>query len=175
MGEIFFTSDLHFFHHNIIRFCNRPYVDVDHMNWMLVKNWNSVVSNADTVWLLGDVSFGSPEKTLDLLGNLNGKINLIPGNHDRKGRASQTPWEVRCNVYPPYHLVKYDRVNKFVLCHFPFASWESGYINLHGHSHGTYPSKFMQHDVGVDVNKYTPLHIEDAVKRAVGKPKEVLY
>lgn len=167
----FFTSDLHFFHQNIIQFCNRPWADVSQMNQGLVKNWNNVVSSKDTVWVLGDVSFGNPAETLDILGDLKGKINLIPGNHDRKGRAEKTPWEVRCNIFPPYHLLKQDN-RKFVLCHFPFHAWERGWINLHGHTHGTYASKWMQHDVGVDVNNWTPLLLEDAVKRALGNGKK---
>lgn len=173
--ETYFTSDLHFFHHNIIKFCNRPFADVEHMNAELIKRWNSVVTERDTVWVLGDVSFGKPIPTMEILHQLHGKICLVPGNHDRKGSASATKWEDRCSVYPAYHLLRIDKKKRFVLCHFPFSSWERGWINLHGHTHGTFNSKWMQHDVGVDVNNWTPLHIEDAVKRAMNKQEEILY
>lgn len=175
MAEHFFTSDLHFFHHNIIKFCGRPYADVDHMNFSLIKNWNEVVGEEDVVWVLGDVSFGKPEETLEVLGELSGKIHLIPGNHDRKGKASQTPWEVRCNIYPAYHMERFSKNVKVVMCHFPFHSWERNWYNFHGHTHGTYASKYMQHDVGVDVNNYAPIHLDDVVKRARDKETKELY
>lgn len=54
----FFTSDTHFGHANIINLCNRPFKDVNHMNNMLVENWNSVVSDDDTVFHLGDFALG---------------------------------------------------------------------------------------------------------------------
>ena len=40
---VFFTSDTHFNHTNIIRFCSRPFKDVEHMNETLIANWNRVV------------------------------------------------------------------------------------------------------------------------------------
>jgi calcineurin-like phosphoesterase family protein len=170
----FFTSDTHFFHKNIIKYCNRPFVDVDNMNKRMIKNWNAVVTNNDTVWHIGDVSFGKPGETLGILGALNGKINLIPGNHDRVGRCVEKDLAVRCNIFPPYYLFKQNGF-KFVLCHFPFSSWERGYINLHGHTHGIHKSKYMQHDVGVDVNNYVPISLEEAVTRATNKPVENHY
>lgn len=73
-----------------------------------------------------------------------------------------------------YHRLKING-HKFVLCHFPFYSWERGYINLHGHTHGTYQSKYMQHDVGVDSNNYAPISLDDAVNRALDKKDKELY
>lgn len=174
MSKIFFTSDTHFFHNNIIEYCNRPYGSVEHMNNSLVKNWNSVVSQEDTVWLLGDVSFGKPKETLELMSQLNGRICLVPGNHDRKGRTETKDLEDRCDVYPPYHLLRVESY-RFVLCHFPFESWERGYINLHGHTHGTYKSKFMQYDVGVDSNNYCPILMQDAISRSIEHKKDDIY
>lgn len=175
MANIFFTSDLHFFHHNIISFCNRPYRDVDEMNDCLVANWNGVVGMADVVYVLGDVSFGKPDATLELMSELNGAIKLIPGNHDRKGRCTIEDLSLRCDILAPYELLRISKSVKFVLCHFPFASWERGWINLHGHTHGIHPSKYMQHDVGVDVNKYRPISVEEAKDKAKNKPVEDLY
>ena len=56
--HIFFTSDTHFDHKNILRFCNRPWETVEEMNQGLIDNWNSVVGPDDIVFHLGDVSFG---------------------------------------------------------------------------------------------------------------------
>lgn len=176
--KTFFTSDTHFFHENVIKFCNRPYESVEQMNQALIANWNKVVAHEDHVWFLGDFSFGKIPETEGILYRLNGIKHLITVNHDRKGRCQGLDWSKHFVDQHDYYRLKIGN-NKFVLCHFPFSSWERGYINLHGHWHSTpadYHSKWMQHDVGVDMNNYTPLVLEDAIKRSVdGKEKVKHY
>ena len=58
-SRVFFTSDTHFNHANIIRFCNRPFKDVSHMNEAIISNWNRVVGPEDIVFHLGDFCLGS--------------------------------------------------------------------------------------------------------------------
>lgn len=181
MTKTFFTSDTHFFHENIIGFCNRPFGSVDHMNDALIKNWNMVVSEKDHVWFLGDFSFGKDNQTEGILQQLKGIKHLVVGNHDRKGRSQalfNKNWE-RCFVdRHDYTRLKVDGY-KLVLCHFPFASWERGYVNLHGHLHNAagYKNKYRQYDVGVDANNYTPVILEDALKKAEAgdKPENNYY
>lgn len=174
MSNIFFTSDLHFFHENIIKFCNRPFGSVEHMNESLIENWNKVVTYKDEVWVLGDVSFGNVQDTELILSRLNGRMHLITGNHDRKGRCEKLDWSKYFLSQDDYLRLKVNG-HKLVLCHFPFSSWERGYINLHGHTHGTYQSKFMQHDVGVDSNGYAPISLEDAISRAIDGKVDDIY
>ncbi len=174
MSNTFFTSDLHFFHKNIIEFCNRPYTSVEDMNKKLVENWNNKVSATDKVYVLGDVSFGKPVDTLEVLAELKGHIYLVPGNHDRKGRTTVDDLSALWKILPEYSLLKLSPTYKFVLSHFPFHSWERGWVNLHGHTHGTYPSKYMQHDVGVDVNDYVPISAEEAYTKAMSEDKSKL-
>lgn len=76
----FFTSDTHFGHANIIRFCNRPFRNVEEMNEALIENWNLVVSEDDTVFHLGDFAFGGSNVWKSIIPRLNGHINLIIGN-----------------------------------------------------------------------------------------------
>lgn len=170
MTKTFFTSDCHFYHKNIIDFCKRPFGSVEHMNESLINNWNSVVENQDHVWMLGDFSFGSYEETATILEQLKGHKHLIVGNHDRKGRADKLfnrDWADYFVDSHDYFRLKVDG-EKFVMCHFPFASWERGYINLHGHLHSPagYQNKYRQYDVGMDANNYTPILLSDVVKRA---------
>jgi calcineurin-like phosphoesterase family protein len=180
MSKTFFTSDLHFWHNNVIGFCNRPFDSVEHMNKVLIENWNMVVGKEDHIWVLGDFSFGTYQQTEEILSQLNGIKHLIVGNHDRKGRAEKLfnrDWEKWFVEKHDYFRFKHT-LGKFVLCHFPLASWERGYINLHGHIHSvpdTYKPKWMQWDVGVDLNNYTPILLEDVIKRAESGPKEILY
>ena len=56
--HLFFTSDTHFDHKNIIRYCNRPFSSIEEMNNFLIKRWNATVGPDDTVFHLGDVTFG---------------------------------------------------------------------------------------------------------------------
>ena len=81
---LFFTSDTHFGHENIITFCNRPFESIEEHDRVLIQNWNSVVTPDDTVFHLGDFCFGNGYKWYEILGQLNGHIYLIRGNHDDK-------------------------------------------------------------------------------------------
>jgi calcineurin-like phosphoesterase family protein len=83
---IFFTSDTHFGHHNIIKYCGRPFKDANDMNESFIRNWNSVVGVDDDVYHLGDVSFMSKQQTINIIKKLNGRIYLVSGNHDRNYR-----------------------------------------------------------------------------------------
>ena len=179
MSKTFFTSDLHFFHSNIIQFCARPYGSVEHMNDCLIENWNMVVDHNDHVWVLGDISFGDYGQTADVLAQLKGHKHLVIGNHDRKGRAEK----LFNRDWKDFFVEKHDylrlKINgeKFVACHFPFQSWERGYINVHGHLHSLkgYQNKYRQYDVGVDANDYAPILLEDVVKKANNGVKGVDY
>ena len=82
--KLFFTADTHFNHANIIKFCNRPFKSVEQMNETLITNWNSVISEDDIVFHLGDFCLGGAAEWTKLLDRLNGKIYLILGNHDLK-------------------------------------------------------------------------------------------
>ena len=62
---VFFTSDTHFNHTNIIRFCSRPFKDVEHMNETLIANWNRVVGPDNIVFHLGDFCLGGSAEELE--------------------------------------------------------------------------------------------------------------
>lgn len=78
---IFFTSDHHFCHANIIKYCKRPFESVDQMNEEMVRRWNEVVGDEDTVYYLGDFSLA--KQAVELFARrLNGEKHFIMGNHD---------------------------------------------------------------------------------------------
>lgn len=87
------TSDLHFRHNNIIRYCNRPWSNVDEMNEGLIERWNASVSNDQSVIIVGDVALVSSatscEQVVGFLKRLNGRKTLVKGNHDTKLRIFQ--------------------------------------------------------------------------------------
>lgn len=134
--NIWFTSDTHFYHTNIIKFCNLPFSYVEEMNETIIDNWNKKVKPGDLIYHLGDVIFGSPEQTRATLKRLNGDKILIQGNHDNKHRL--TPYFDSIHDY--LFLKNIGKSQKhFVLFHYPIEEWASKYhgsIHLHGHSHG---------------------------------------
>lgn len=151
--RIFFTSDTHFFHRNIIKYCHRPFASPDEMNRAIVAIWNRQVGRNDRVYHLGDVSFGGLSETFQLLAQLNGEICLISGNHDDALTADPYLRE-RFAFIRPYHEEKmYGR--EVVMCHYPIAQWRNaqrGAWHLYGHTHGCYEMHSAALDVGIDAH-----------------------
>ena len=160
MSNKWFTSDTHFDHANVIRFCNRPYKHKDEMNEAMIQNWNSVVDHKDTIYHLGDFAFNkNPEK---FFHRLNGNKILIKGNHDRQP-TFRCPW----SAVHAYYELKLD--GRFIiLCHYAFRAYNKshhGAYNFFGHSHGSLPCNSQQVDVGVDCWDYTPVSLEQIEER----------
>lgn len=159
--NIFFTSDTHFGHQNIIKYCDRPFEDVVTMDAKLVIAWNEKVGLNDTVYHLGDMAFNNYER----ISELNGNIKLVPGNHDHE-RAKKVMHLVQ-EVLPEVHYLKISKSQRFVLCHYPFESWRREYkFHLHGHTHGTSGVKTNRLDVGMDaVQVFAPLSLDEIMER----------
>ncbi|MEJ7707010.1 MAG: hypothetical protein WKF82_06805 [Nocardioidaceae bacterium] len=81
---VYFTSDTHFSHANIIRLCNRPFADVDEMDEAIIERWNATVTSADTVYHLGDVALGQLSQSLP-------KVGPSPRSQDLGSRQSRSP------------------------------------------------------------------------------------
>ena len=154
MGNTYFTSDTHYGHKNILKFCpeSRPFTDVDEMNEALVDRWNAVVNHDDEVYHLGDVSFTKEGKTLGILSRLNGTKYLVEGNHDKLSPEMRAQWA----WVKDYHELKLNG-KKLIMFHYPIEYWNGGHYkgdrqtwHLHGHSHGGSTFKPGRLDVGVD-------------------------
>lgn len=172
MSDVFFTSDTHFGHTNIIRFCNRPFASVQEMDEALIERWNARVGDADVVYHLGDFTLSNRETARRVLARLRGHIKVLgyPWHHDRGWvpttlgpspylSASGHPVE----ILPPLlttSLPHDGRRQPIALCHFPLAQWDRrhhGAWHLHGHSHGTFTGDGAVLDVGVDCHGYAPV------------------
>lgn len=173
----FFTSDLHFGHSNIIRFCERPFSNADEMDAALIKNWNETVHAHDNIWVLGDVSFHHPQRTFEILSELKGFKRLVYGNHDKSIRKQKHLHDCFNEVYDLRECwLQDEEVTTAVyvtMCHYPMLSWNRSYhgsIQLHGHVHARQPfqpnATARRYDVGVDANNFRPVslrHIIDSV------------
>ena len=180
--KVFFTSDTHFYHSNIINFCGRPFKNVEVMNETLIANWNSVVGPDDIVFHLGDFCLGGSAEWINILNRLNGKIYLIVGNHDIKN--------LRQGYYSRFeHIAMQMHIEvgkqKIYLNHCPFLCYGGAYRDtwqLFGHVHTSKQNSGIdaprlhmlfptQYDVGVDNNNFTPVSFEE-VKRIIERQVE---
>lgn len=167
--NIWFTSDTHFYHANIIRFNGRPFADVNEMNEELIRRWNEIVHKDGIVFHLGDFCLGHPRDWNDILSRLHGRIYLILGNHDMK------------NIKGGF-MHRFERVTQqmtirvggqsIILNHNPFLCYGGSYRDvwqLFGHVHSGPREKTgldlprlkmlfpLQYDVGVDNNDFRPV------------------
>lgn len=166
MNDVWFTSDPHYGHSNIIKYCNRPFSNVAEMNEALIQNWNSVVKPNDHVYLLGDVCFLQPSAAKKLLSRLMGQIFLVKGNHDKEKFLAECSG--RFEWVKDYFELNHNK-QKIVLSHFPFLTWNKshhGSWNLHGHCHGSLPDDphSLRIDVGVDCHGFRPISIDEIAK-----------
>jgi len=164
---IYFTSDEHFGHKNVLTLCNRPFDSLEEMEEAYIARWNERVKPEDTVYILGDFAFrASLDRCYQLLSTLNGKKHLIRGNHDK--RYDPQFFE---SIHDLYEL----KVNNksVVLCHYPLEEWPGyfrGAYHLHGHQHNQpeynqlmRDKGLRRYDVGVDANKGTPVSLDEII------------
>lgn len=170
--KLFFTSDTHFHHKNIIEFCNRPFGDERIMDFALISNWNKVVPKDGIVFHAGDFAMTSRIDYIEsIVSQLNGKIYLTLGNHDWQNRFDrQVVRDIFHQTDDMFYLTVRDEeldgghVN-FQICHYPFLYWRRGSYMLHGHVHSgpfstaneVVPYHSMRYDIGVDNCDFTPI------------------
>ncbi len=156
--EKWFISDTHFFHNNIIKYCDRPFSDANTMNEIMVKNWNSVVGKNDYVYHLGDFWMGGSSKDRnDLLYALNGEITLIVGNHDDiRDMSAKTRFR-------KIELWKGFKEGNFTCVHIPLGleHLRDGAFCMHGHIHNNLKDDPHYINVCVEHHDYTPVHMDE--------------
>lgn len=169
MNNVFFTSDLHFDHQNIMRFCpeTRRFDSVEAMNEGIVENWNKTVRPNDTIYILGDIAF-NPQRGIQWVKRLHGKKHLLRGNHDRKFLKQPDAFCLFESISDYSNINVGDR--QIVLFHYPIWEWDGafrGAWHFHGHVHGKQigvPGKIF--DVGLDTtlvkgNELRPFSLDE--------------
>lgn len=189
-SKIFLTSDTHFFHEAIIKYCDRPFKNAEEMNYKLIEAWNKKVPQDGLVFHLGDFAWGGYEFWKKIREQLNGDIILIKGNHDIKNMSSTAEQELF--KYVTWQMLIEIEGRKVLLNHFPFLCYAGVYREpkklvyaLFGHVHSgpgkkgediprlvhTYPT---QYDVGVDNNEYEPIswyEVNEKIQKQLLKSK----
>lgn len=168
----FITSDLHFYHQNIIKFCPETrghYKDTDDMAAGMIAEWNMEVSPEDHTYILGDVAFCGAGKAADLMQQLNGAKTLIVGNHDEKLILKQEFRDCFVEIVH-YKTIRYG-LHYIVMMHYPVAKWDQqhyGSLHFHGHMHGKHTGmeSLRARDVGYDATGRVVLSLDMAVAAA---------
>lgn len=166
---IFFTSDTHFGHKNIIHHCARPFGSVEEMDDKLIENWNARVRPDDDVWHLGDFCFRNAKNAETYLLRLNGRKHLVWGNHDPDKVRTLPHWASS----QPYAEIKINR-QRIVLFHYAMRVWNQshrGSIQLFGHSHGNLNGTHRSLDVGCDCWNYRPVAFGEILERLGSLPE----
>ena len=184
--KIFFTSDLHFGHENVIRFDNRPFNTVEEMDEEMIKRWNAKVRKGDIVYVLGDFIWkAATNEAVSIIRRLNGQIILIKGNHDRflhnaaakKALAGIKDYDDICVT------LEDGTTRRCILSHY-FIPFYNGHryqaIHLHGHSHLTEEAAeevrittelnekgydLKNYNVGCMYWNYTPVTLDEILER----------
>jgi calcineurin-like phosphoesterase family protein len=159
----FFSSDHHFFHANIIRYCNRPFSSVEEMNEALIQRWNAVVSPDDSVYYLGDMFMGQKKDWPGIRSRLNGLVFFVVGNHDRKKILQDMGFECVVDKLCIEHQGD-GKVSRVLLQHQPnFAVASEFDFHFCGHVHEKWRRKGNIVNVGVDVWDFTPRTFDELV------------
>ena len=172
----YLISDIHFGHHNILEFCNRPFANVDIMNETIFENWNATVTDEDIIIFVGDFAFAPKSVARMLWENLNGQKIMILGNHDKKmkncypERVSDDLNEIHTLTYKGYEI----GVN-----HFPPKGWANvlpdNKLFIHGHVHSNQPTTLKNvFNVSCEMTEYKPIFIDEVIKRIKKQNKSLV-
>jgi calcineurin-like phosphoesterase family protein len=155
--NVWFTSDTHFGHNNIIQYCRPQFLNVDDMEQALIERWNATVGAQDLVYHLGDFAWKT-EDAKRVRPLLNGTIRLIVGNHD------DIPALAAAGLFQRIYLWRQFREIGLTASHIPMRldQLRHGSKNLHGHVHGNLEGLEEFHrDVSVESTNFTPVHFDE--------------
>jgi len=167
MTKIFITADQHFFHGNIIKYCNRPFKSLEQMNETIIRNHNERVKPNDIVYHIGDFCFrnsnnsrgeGTRTTAEEYIQKLNGRIVFIKGNHDQNNSLKTVIESM---------VINYGG-KRMWLIHDPKYARADYSINLVGHIHNNW--KFQRREdsiiinVGVDVWGFKPMKLQEIIR-----------
>ena len=155
----YFISDIHFGHKNVIRFCNRPFKTVHEMNSQIVEKWNKKVTDADKVYVVGDVFLCDINEASSWINKLNGYKILIKGNHDYGERKM-----LEAGFDEFHRKLEYTMPDgrKALIQHFPLPDCllDDYDLMIHGHIHIADKVIGKKINVSCDIWNYEPISID---------------
>ncbi|MNH11316.1 hypothetical protein D3C79_708280 [compost metagenome] len=176
----FFTSDLHFFHKNIVEYSGRPWTSEEQTE-TIIERINAKVGKGDELYHLGDFAFRNDkqvQQVVDIINRLNGKITFIRGNH-----CPSRLWNAIGNMNIPRvtEICDYKRIKvgqqQINMFHYPMEVWDKmhhGAWHLHGHCHGSLPAVGKRLDVGLDNHPDFQVFSYDEIEAHMAKQEFVI-
>lgn len=201
MQKHYFTSDLHFYHKNILKFCNRPVGLLTNEDWIFKQIVQ--IPRGSTLWHLGDLCFSNAELENVLrfiIVECGLELNLIMGNHDDKQETQRVINKImlehsQLNLLQPKIMDYYEisakfmksilgadykerlgvEADKIVIFHFPIQEWNKchrGSLHFHGHCHGNMNNNAMVNRIDVGIDSIgSIMSLEDVIKELVKRNK----
>jgi calcineurin-like phosphoesterase family protein len=171
-GRVWIWSDTHFWHDNIIRYSDRPFLSIEEMNDIMLRNHNELVGPDDMVFWLGDFGFGQDDVLNRLLEKFNGYKILILGNHDvNRGRLRELEFD-------EIHVSRLETIGdvQLALTHFPVRGLPRPVVNVHGHEHsrGRHYTGVQHLNVCCELTGYRPRSWDDVVAEATERRAEMV-
>lgn len=175
---MFFTSDLHLGHANVLPI--RPQFScIEEHDDYLIDQWNSKVTRRDEVYILGDFSFRAEKPVAAYLSRLKGKKHLIIGNHDGHWMKQIGDLGEYFVSVEQLHTMKFQK-KQLTLCHYPMLEWpgsryaaaETSFL-IHGHIHNLTDTPVFAHirqhqphalNAGVEINDFAPVTFEELLE-----------
>ena len=169
---IYYISDLHFGHRNVIGMDGRPFESIEEMDETLIWRWNERVTDEDDVYIVGDFAYRNGNTASWYLRQLKGRKHLVIGNHDRLTIQDPKAMAYLASVEKMNRVIDNDR--KVSLCHFPVAEWTGkrhGGYHVHGHLHNRRDEvyEFMSRydkalNAGCMLNGYRPVTLDELIE-----------
>lgn len=166
--NIWFVSDHHFLHHNVLNFTTasgaklRPFNSLDDMHDEIIEKHNAVVKPDDVVYMGGDVTWKTNRSAAALINALNGQKRLVIGNHD------DVNFLIKTGAFHRFYLWKYFPEYDFIFSHVPLheRDLKRTKFNVHGHTHDLVINDRRYMNVCLEQTRFRPVHI-DQVKRTL--------
>lgn len=176
--KLYFWSDQHFFHNNIIKYSNRPFRNVGEMNKNMFENYKKHIKDDDVVIFGGDLAFGHIEEINEMLCEMPGTKILIIGNHDFENNGELKKYR------------KFDFMSSFInfkikdlqnndidvlLSHYPIHSkhLNNKKINIHGHIHEKLAGEFNI-NISVEHTAYSPVLLNTKIQELFMKDENIV-
>ncbi len=164
MYDIWFISDTHFFHSNMLKFVDKngqrvrhQYQSIEEMHEDMIAKWNARVKPEDHIWHIGDVTFRYDGAFNNLMSRLNGHKRLTPGNHDKMKNPNLFRWFDKVALWREF------KEYNFTAVHIPLRldSLHKSEFCVHGHIHQKVLSDPHYINICVEHTDYAPIHLDE--------------
>ena len=183
MGNIYVTSDWHFGHSREFIYGPRGFTSIEDHDEAIINNHNSIVTNEDDVYVLGDLMLGNNNHGIECILRLNGKLHIVRGNHDTSARIEL--YKTLPNVVEVADAIRFKCGKYNFYCyHYPTLTGnleketlKQMEINLYGHTHQTnsfYEDRPYMFHCGIDSNACKPVEINKVIELCENKVKECI-